>query len=188
MIGNCPTSTSSWRSCGSRTFTTPRARRWFGTRSDDSFATCAVTQAGFVQACLRIPQALPQAISVSDAIANLTVLTQRDDHVFLADGYGFVGNPHINHAADSRLSAGHRRRDHCRRTSTWRPRRDARFRACTTRRLRRALGLHDAAGYAAWKWPGLTSFASPLISIRCTCIAAHRRSTLSAKTCCTCGR
>jgi toxin-antitoxin system PIN domain toxin len=73
------------------------ARRWFGTRSDDSFATCAMTQAGFVRVSSN-PQALPQAISVGDAIANLTVLTHRDDHVFLADGYGFVGNPHIDHA------------------------------------------------------------------------------------------
>jgi toxin-antitoxin system PIN domain toxin len=72
------------------------ARRWFGTRSDE-FATCALTQAGFVRVSSN-PQVLPEPIRVSDAIANLNVLAQHDDHMFLADAYGFVDNPHIDHA------------------------------------------------------------------------------------------
>jgi predicted nucleic acid-binding protein len=44
------------------------------------------------------PQVIREAISVADAVANLTTLTGRHDHVFLPDHFGFVDNPHIDHA------------------------------------------------------------------------------------------
>ena len=72
------------------------ARQWFGSRGADSFATCSVTQAGFVRVSSN-PRALPEAISVGDAAANLAALTRRTDHVFLADHHGFIDNPHIEY-------------------------------------------------------------------------------------------
>ena len=72
------------------------ARRWFGSRGTDQFATCSLTQAGFVRVSSN-PQVLPEAISVADATAHLAVVAGRAGHVFLADNYGFIGNPHIDY-------------------------------------------------------------------------------------------
>lgn len=70
------------------------ARRWFA--SSTGFATCAITQAGFVRVSSN-PRVLADAIGVAHATAVLAALVARHDHTFLRDDHGYVGNPHLPH-------------------------------------------------------------------------------------------
>lgn len=65
-------------------------------RRTTRFATCAITQTGFVRVSSNA-RVIPGAISVAEATAVLSELTTRDDHRFLVDGEGFIGNPHIEY-------------------------------------------------------------------------------------------
>jgi toxin-antitoxin system PIN domain toxin len=72
------------------------ARRWFATDRGARWATCAITQTGFVRVSSN-PKILPDAIAVQQAVATLAELIGHADHGFLTDGAGFVDNPLVPH-------------------------------------------------------------------------------------------
>lgn len=77
------------------------ARQWFaenfgGNASAPHFATCSITQSGFVRVSSN-PKALKEAISVREATAVLAVLMAHPRHRFLTDDRGYVGNPLVPH-------------------------------------------------------------------------------------------
>lgn len=57
------------------------ARAWFGQRRHDGWATCPVTEAGFVRVSCN-PAVVPHSVSPLDAIAVLERLTQLGSHTF----------------------------------------------------------------------------------------------------------
>lgn len=60
------------------------ARRWFGRSAADGWATCSVTESGFVRVSSN-PKALSTPISVNDAVAVLAGMRSAPGHAFLAD-------------------------------------------------------------------------------------------------------
>jgi len=72
------------------------ARRWFATQQRDGWATCSVTQAGFVRVSSN-PRVLQDAISVTQAVATLAAAIATPGHHLLTDGAGFVDNPLVPH-------------------------------------------------------------------------------------------
>ena len=75
------------------------AGRWFSTTftgSTDGFATCGVTQTGFVRVSSN-PAVLRDAVSVREASAVLAELVGHPSHRFLADDRGFARNPLVPH-------------------------------------------------------------------------------------------
>lgn len=60
------------------------ARQWFGSQAARGWATCSVTESGFVRVSSN-PQVLPSPISVADARAALAALCTLDGHRFLPD-------------------------------------------------------------------------------------------------------
>lgn len=60
------------------------ARSWFKTQAGAGWATCPVTESGFVRVSSN-PQVLPSPISVPDARAALTSLCAITGHRFLTD-------------------------------------------------------------------------------------------------------
>ena len=75
------------------------AGRWFSTAftgSTDQFATCGVTQTGFVRVSSN-PAVLRDAVSVREASAVLAELVGHPSHRFLADDRGFASNPLVPH-------------------------------------------------------------------------------------------
>ena len=75
-------------------------RTWFGANSEDGWATCAVTESGFVQVSSN-PRVLPHVIAVEAARAVLSALRDVDGHRFLANDVSLSDTdlPHL---------AGHR--------------------------------------------------------------------------------
>lgn len=61
-----------------------RVRQWFAAHSRHGWATCPVTESGFVRVSSN-PKALPAAIGVSDARRVLTALRALAGHRFLPD-------------------------------------------------------------------------------------------------------
>ena len=61
-----------------------RARAWFGDHRDDGWATCSITQAGFVRVSSN-RAAIPEARSPTEAIALLRQILDLPCHVFLTD-------------------------------------------------------------------------------------------------------
>ncbi|MBA2793359.1 MAG: PIN domain-containing protein [Thermoleophilaceae bacterium] len=59
-------------------------RAWFAANSADGWATCPVTEAGFVRVCSN-PKALPSAIAVEAARGVLSALRDADGHRFLSN-------------------------------------------------------------------------------------------------------
>lgn len=75
------------------------AREWFArqiTAATNHFATCGVTQSGFVRVSSN-PAVLRDAVSVQEAAAVLGRLVELGSHRFLSDDRGFVGNPLVPH-------------------------------------------------------------------------------------------
>ncbi len=72
------------------------ARRWFATQRGDGWATCSVTQAGFVRVSSN-PRVLQDAVSVRQAVATLAAAISAPGHHLLTDGAGFVDNPLVPH-------------------------------------------------------------------------------------------
>lgn len=60
------------------------ARDWFAERSAAGWATCPLTETGFVRVSSN-PKVLPSPISVSDAIMVLAELRRLEGHRFLVD-------------------------------------------------------------------------------------------------------
>jgi toxin-antitoxin system PIN domain toxin len=79
------------------------ARRWYAGSAGAGWATCSVTQTGFVRVSAN-PAAVVDAVSVREAVALLAELVAQPSHQFLADDRGFVDNPLVPH---TRL-VGHR--------------------------------------------------------------------------------
>jgi toxin-antitoxin system PIN domain toxin len=79
------------------------ARRWYAGLAGSRWATCSVTQTGFVRVSAN-PAAVVDAVSVREAVALLAALVGQPSHRFLADDRGFVDNPLVPH---TRL-VGHR--------------------------------------------------------------------------------
>lgn len=61
-----------------------RVRRWFAEHASDGWATCPITESGFVRVSSN-PKVLPVAIGVGDAIGVLSALRQVGAHRFLVD-------------------------------------------------------------------------------------------------------
>ncbi|HXD55581.1 MAG TPA: TA system VapC family ribonuclease toxin [Solirubrobacteraceae bacterium] len=61
-----------------------RVRRWFAENAMEGWATCPITEAGFVRVSSN-PKVLPAAIGAPDAIAVLSALRQVGAHRFLLD-------------------------------------------------------------------------------------------------------
>lgn len=61
-----------------------RARAWFRDYRDDGWATCSITQAGFVRVSSN-RAAIPEARSPAEAIALLRQIVDLPCHVFLTD-------------------------------------------------------------------------------------------------------
>ncbi len=61
-----------------------RMRAWFVENSSDGWATCPLTESGFVRVSAN-PKALPVAIGIDAARAVLSALRSLDAHRFLAD-------------------------------------------------------------------------------------------------------
>jgi toxin-antitoxin system PIN domain toxin len=72
------------------------ARRWFAAAHEGGWATCSVTQTGFVRVSAN-PRAVGDAVSVREATALLAALVSYPSHRFLADDQGFVTNPLVPH-------------------------------------------------------------------------------------------
>lgn len=60
------------------------ARSWFRRRASRGWASCPLTEAGFVRVCSN-PKVLPAAISVADAREVLRALRAAGEHRFLAN-------------------------------------------------------------------------------------------------------
>ena len=61
-----------------------RMRAWFAGNSSDGWATCPLTESGFVRVSSN-PKVLPSAIGVDAARGVLSALRAHDGHRFLAD-------------------------------------------------------------------------------------------------------
>ena len=72
------------------------ARHWFAQLGDDVVATCSVTQTGFVRVSSNT-SVLPDAITVREATAILSVLVNRPNHRLLPDDRGYIDNPLVPH-------------------------------------------------------------------------------------------
>lgn len=75
-------------------------RAWFAERAADGWATCPLTESGFVRVSSN-PKVLPAAIGVEEARGVLAALRRVDAHAFLVDDVSMVD-------ADVPRLAGHR--------------------------------------------------------------------------------
>ena len=62
-----------------------RAHDWFGKLGDENFATCNVTQSGFVRVSLN-PKAVNCSLSVSEIFTKLESFTKHPNHLFWEGG------------------------------------------------------------------------------------------------------
>jgi toxin-antitoxin system PIN domain toxin len=91
-----------------------RMRAWFTANSADGWATCPITESGFVRVSSN-PKVLPSPIGVEPACAVLTALRAADGHRFLIDdvSIGDADVPRISgyrQVTDAHLLALARRR------------------------------------------------------------------------------
>ncbi|KAA1245032.1 PIN domain-containing protein [Mycobacterium simiae] len=66
-----------------------RIREWFATNASQGWATCSVTESGFVRVSTN-PKVLPCPIGVADARRVLATLHNADGHRFLSDDVSLV--------------------------------------------------------------------------------------------------
>lgn len=66
-----------------------RMRRWFAANASQGWATCPVTESGFVRVSTN-PKVLPSPIGVADALRVLAALRAADGHRFLSDDVSLV--------------------------------------------------------------------------------------------------
>jgi toxin-antitoxin system PIN domain toxin len=67
------------------------AHRWFGRSRKHGWATCPVTQAGFVRV-LSNPSFSPDALTPREALAQLREMTALPGHIFFLDDVSLVGS------------------------------------------------------------------------------------------------
>ena len=67
------------------------ARNWFAANAADGWATCPVTESGFVRVSAN-PVVLPSAIGVEDARRVLALLRAAGSHRFLVDDVSMTGD------------------------------------------------------------------------------------------------
>jgi uncharacterized protein len=73
----------------------PRAQRWRTTDSIDGWASCPLTQNGFLR--ISTQKAYSNPISMPDAVAVLRLLTARPDHQFWPDDVSLLDDVRIDH-------------------------------------------------------------------------------------------
>lgn len=71
-------------------------REWFSSNRKDGWATCPVTESGFVRVSSN-PKVMPHPIAVQTAIGVLAALRSIDGHVFLSDDVSLTDGdlPHL---------------------------------------------------------------------------------------------
>lgn len=69
------------------------AREWFAAHASDGWATCSVTESGFVRVSSN-PKVLPAPIGLADAITVLRGLRAAPGHRFLVDDIS-IGDPDV---------------------------------------------------------------------------------------------
>jgi|SRR5687768_12564740 len=79
------------------------AHDWFAAHAAEGWATCPMTQCGFVRIPSN-PKIIPQAVAPADAIALLEGMTAHPHHEFWEDDVGLGDRTHVPH---ERIS-GHR--------------------------------------------------------------------------------
>jgi uncharacterized protein len=77
-----------------------RIREWFAGNASQGWATCPITESGFVRVSAN-PKVLPSPIGVADARQVLTGLRRADGHRFLSDDVSLVDD-------DVPMIVGHR--------------------------------------------------------------------------------
>lgn len=70
------------------------ARRWFEAAAGPGWATCPLTESGFVRVSAN--PVLPHAVTPAEALALLARLRQLDGHAFLDDDISLVASPHVD--------------------------------------------------------------------------------------------
>lgn len=88
------------------------AARWFESQREQGWATCPVTQSGFVRVSSN-RRIVPEAKSPAEAVAVLTQLIRLSDHHFWHDDIAFAGSEFIDpdrilghhHVTDAHLVA-----------------------------------------------------------------------------------
>ena len=78
------------------------AHQWFGAHSSAGWATCALTQCGFVRISSN-PKIIPEAVTVQDALSVLRGFVASESHVFWPDDLPLTASEF-----PSRLMMGHR--------------------------------------------------------------------------------
>ena len=71
-----------------------RARQWFDTLGDRPWATCPLTQSGFIRASSN-PRVVDEAVSPGEAVAHLRKLQELGSHEFWPDDLDFAGENRI---------------------------------------------------------------------------------------------
>ena len=72
----------------------PTARGWFVANRSAGWATCPITESGFVRVSSN-RRAMPAAVSPGEAIALLTRLRAQPGHTFWADPVSIAGSVHV---------------------------------------------------------------------------------------------
>jgi len=65
------------------------ARRWFYEHRDEAFATCPITESGFVRLSMN-PAVVGEAVSFKAATAALRVYSKHRNHIFWPEDAGFA--------------------------------------------------------------------------------------------------
>ncbi len=66
------------------------AHSWFSRKRGERFATCPITQCGFIRISAN-PKIIPEAVSVPEARDHLRAITAHPDHVFWEDSNDATG-------------------------------------------------------------------------------------------------
>jgi len=70
------------------------ARRWFEGNASPGWATCPLTESGFVRVSSN--PVVPHAVTPSEALALLGRLRELEGHTFLDDGVSLAASPHVD--------------------------------------------------------------------------------------------
>ncbi len=68
------------------------AHAWFARRSTDGWATCAITETGFIRVSSN-QRAIPDAVSLLEAAEVLRAMTAREGHAFWPDDVRLLDQP-----------------------------------------------------------------------------------------------
>ncbi len=79
------------------------ARQWFSANEGAGWATCGVTQSGFIRVSAN-PQVIPEARTTAEALALLGQMTVRPSHSFWSDDTDFTESEYV----DIHRVVGHR--------------------------------------------------------------------------------